>query len=140
MGFARKDADSSVKKTKALPDAGGGSVTSDLIDLGLGAFGDHLGDCELLITAPALDATQLPDSETMTFDVVHGASSVPGSASTLYGSVLTQTGDDSLPGSAADTVRVRLPVDVARYVGVKATSSSGGGDASGDDLTSQLVF
>jgi len=131
--------DSAVCKTKALP-AAAGSVYSDAIDLDHGDRGDFLAAVELLITGPELDATALPATKTVTYDVIQHSTSDLSSGSVLAGSVLVQTGDDSVGGADEDTVRVRLPIDVLEFVGVKATTSAGSGDCSGSDLTGQLVF
>ena len=129
--------DALLKKTKALPN-GAASTTTDAFDLGHRSNGDHLALVELRITAPALGATPLPNAKTMTFDVIHSDASDLGSPSTLYGGVVIQTGAGGV-GDVEKSAQVRLPVDVKRYVGVKATGS-GSGDASGSSFTAELVF
>jgi hypothetical protein len=135
MGYSMKDA--AVKVTKALPN-GAASTTSDAIDLGLGSYGDHVAPVEFKITAPALGATPLPDAKTMKYSIVHSDNADLSGPSTLYTDVITQTGAGGV-GAIAATATVRLPVDVKRYIGVKATGS-GSGDASGSSVTLEGMF
>jgi len=137
MAFAIQDNDSTMVKTKALPDGAATTIT-DGIDLGHGANGDVGGNFELQIEAPALATAALPDTKTMTFDVYHDTAVGFGTEVLLMGSVIVQTGADGA-GAAAVTKQVRLPVDCNRYIRVKATNS-GTGDASGSDMTARLVF
>lgn len=130
-------ADTQLKVTKALPN-GAASTTSDAIDLASGTNGDFLAPCELLISAPALGVTPLPDAKTMKYSVVHSVNADLSSPATLAPDVLTQTGAGGA-GAAAATFRFRLPTDVRRYIGVKATGSASG-DASGSSMTAQLLF
>ena len=137
MGFQLNDDDSAVKVTKALPN-GAATVASDGIDLGHGTKGDFLAACELEIAAPALAVADLANGDTMTYDVYHDTASDFSSETLLMDNVITQTGAGGA-GAAAQTVAVRLPVDVKRYVRVKATNSAAG-DASDKSLTARLRF
>lgn len=139
MGFAKKDNDSQVYKTLALPGAGSTTVATAGIDLKNTARGDFLANVELLIEAPLLAVGELPNSETITYDVYHDTASDFGSESLLMDNVLTQTGAGGA-GAAAAEKRVRFPVDVARYIRVKATSSSGSVDADAKEFSARLVF
>jgi len=126
--------DKSLEQTKALP-ASAGSVYTTAFDLGAGTQ-DFLADCEVQIVAPALGATPLPNSETMKYTVQH--SSDNSSFTDLLPDVLTQTGAAGA-GAATATQHVRLPVDVSRYVRIKATGSSSIGDCSGSSVTARIV-
>lgn len=130
-----KDAKYSV--TTALPN-GAATVASAGQDLDITTNADFQAGVELLIEAPALATADLPDTETMTYDVYHDTASGFGSETLLAGSVLIQTGAGGA-GDAAASVRVALPSDVKRYIRVKATNS-GAGDASDKDMTTSLVF
>jgi len=134
MSFNLKDAQLSV--TKTLPNGAATEVSSG-IDLGITANSDFQANAELLIEGPALATGELPDTETMTYDVYHDSASGFGSEVLLAGSVLVQTGAGGTGASAA-TGRLRLPTTVSRYIRVKATNS-GAGDASGESLTASIV-
>lgn len=129
--------DASLKVTKALPN-GAATIYSDGIDLGHNTTGDHLAKCELLISAPALGATPLPDAKTMKYSVQMDDNSSFSSATVLFADVITQTGAGGA-GAAAATFRLSLPANVERYIRVRAIGSAAG-DASGSSLTAELVF
>lgn len=137
LGMAYSVKDNALMNTKALPN-GANTVAAAGFDLGLTSRGDFVAPCELQIEAPALDATALPNSQTMIYHVYHSDNADFSSESLVVGNVLTQTGADGA-GAAAATKQCRLPVDVKRYVRVKAVKS-GTGDASGSSFVSRLVF
>lgn len=137
MGYAVKDADATMVKTIALPN-GAATVSSAGIDLGISSKGDCGGNFELQIEAPALAFADLGDAATMKYDVYHDTAVAFGSEALLMRDVIVQTGAGGA-GAAAQTVRVRLPNDVNRYVRVKATNSAAG-DASDKSMTVRLVF
>lgn len=137
MALAVRDASTAVTVTKALPN-GAATVVTDGIDLGHGSKGDFLARCELQIEAPALVVGDLANGDTMIYDVYHDTAADFGSEALLLDNVITQTGAGGA-GAAAQTKQVRFPVDVNRYVRVKATNS-GAGDASDKSLTARLVF
>lgn len=122
MGLLLRD--TQLKGTLALPN-GAANVSGAAIDLGHGVSGDFLAQSEFLLSAPALNTTQQPDAKTLIYDVVHSDNSDLSSPSTLYPGVLTQTGAGGA-GAAAATFTFRVPVDVKRYVGIKATGSASG--------------
>jgi len=135
MGLALRD--TQLKVTKALSN-GVGSVYTDSIDLGHGSNGDFLAQVELLISAPALTTGQLGDAATMKYDILHSDSpDLSSGASVLETAAITQTGAGGA-GAVAATKQVRLPVDVKRYVGVKATNSASG-NASAKSVTVELL-
>jgi len=130
--------DAGLINTKALPN-GAAAVNGDGFDLGaLSDRGARLENVELLITAPALDTADLPDTKTMTYKVQHDTASDFGTAATLADAVLVQTGAGGA-GDDAATARFRFPADCNRYVRVVATNS-GTGDASDKSMTTELLF
>jgi hypothetical protein len=135
MALAVKDA--ALKVTKALPN-GAATVYSDGIDLGHGSKGDFLAEVEFKISAPALTTTQQPDAKTLTYTIQHDDAVGFGTVADLYPGVIVQLGAGGA-GAAAATFTARLPVDVKRYVRVKAVGSASG-DASGSSLTFEVLF
>lgn len=129
--------DKLLQVTRALPN-GAANVTSTSIDLGHGANGGNLADHEFLIEAPAVNTTQLPNAQTLIYDVVTSDNADLSSPTTAVTAALTQTGAGGV-GAAAASQRVRLPTDCKRYVGLKCTKS-GAGDASGSEATFSLKF
>lgn len=132
MGFNRRDTE--FITTKALP-ASAGSVNAAGFDVR--PSGDLVADCEMLISAPALTTTELPDTETMSYKVEDSADNI--TFALVADSVLVQTGAGAA-GAVAATQRFRFPTDVKRYVRVTATGSTNIGDCSGKSLTQELLF
>lgn len=137
MGFLMKDA--SLKGTRALPAAASSTVDGAAIDLKHGSYGDFLADCELKLSAPAVNATMAPDTRTFTYSILHSDNSDLSSPSVLYPSVIVQTGAGGV-GAAAATYTVRLPVDVKRYVGARVVSGASTADASSVSATLELLL
>lgn len=133
-GYSVKDI--SLKKTKALPN-GAASTTTDAIDLEIGSRSDFVAPVELLITAPALATGVMGDGKTMKYDVLMSANSDLSSPTVIAKEVLVQTGAGGA-GAATNTARFRLPSNVARYIGAKATGSTTG-DCSGSSMTIELL-
>jgi hypothetical protein len=131
----------------ALPN-GANTVNSPVIDLGSNegipesaaptSEQDYLIRGELLISAPALTASQLPNSQTMTYSVQMCASSGFGSGVQTYSTPLVQTGAASA-GAAAATARVRPASNALRYWRLSVVNS-GSGNASGVSGTMTPVF
>lgn len=132
-GYNKRDAN--LKQTKALH-SGAGSDSITGFDLGLTTKSDFVTPCELLLTAPALTTSALPDAGTMIYTVETDDNSSFSSATNL-GTILTQTGAGGA-GAAAATARWKPPTNVERYIRVKATKS-GTGDASGVSMTVELL-
>lgn len=139
MTYRLEDADSSVKKTKALPN-GADTIYSDAINLGHQSSnpprGEVHGDFEVKISAPVLTTAELPDTKTMKYTVEHsddGTNFVD-----LLPDVLIQTGAGGA-GAAAASDYVRLPSMSKQHIRLQATND-GTGDASGKSATFQLVF
>ena len=130
--------DAAHKVTRALPN-GSANVTSDSIDLGGGTSEDKVSLAELLISAPAMNTTEMPDAKTMKYDIVHSDSSNLADPVTLLAAVITQTGAGGA-GCAAASHRWRPPsTGIKRYVGIKATGSASG-NATTASLTAELLF
>jgi len=130
----RRQEDAALEQDKALPVAAG-SVYTTAFDLGTGTQ-DFVAGAEFRIEAPALAVTPLPNGETMKYSVEHSADN--SSFADLLPDVLTQTGAAGA-GAAAANMNVALPVDVYRYVRVKATGSTSIGNCSASEVTAKLV-
>jgi hypothetical protein len=129
--------DDLLKVTKALP-AGAASTTSDAIDTGKGSRDDHAAHAELLLTYPDLTLVQLPNTKTMTYQIL-GSDNADLSSPSITATLVTQTGltgTDPCPGG---TVRYRPPSNGPRYWGAKATGVATA-DGSGSSMTLQMVF
>ncbi len=135
MGFLLKDAQ--LIATKALP-AGASSVYTDGFDLGHGTKGDHLANVELKISAPLLAVGELANASTMKYSVQMDDDVAFGSPTVIYPDVIVQTGAGGV-GAAAATIQVRLPVDVERYIRVRATNSASD-SAAAKSMTAELLF
>jgi hypothetical protein len=87
---------------------------------------------------------ELPNAATVTYDVEHDDDPAFGTAAALFPAVIVQTGAGGA-GAAAAAWQGRLPVDVKRYVRVKATTADASeqvpvGDCSGKSVSAGLVF
>lgn len=131
--------DALVKNTRALPASASSSVTSTGIDLMNGPNGQFLANADVRVAAPAVNATMAPDTRTFTYDIVHSVNADLSSPATLFSGLIVQTGASSA-GAAAAEIRVRLPTNVRRYIGLKITSGASTGDASAVSATLELCF
>lgn len=129
--------DVTLRSTLSLPN-GAATTTSTAIDLGHGSNGGNFTDNEFLLEVPAVNATQLPNTQTLTYSVVSSASSDLSSPTVHNAAQLVQTGAGGA-GAAAAQVRLRLPSDCKRYVGIKCVKS-GAGDASAATATLRMLF
>ena len=129
--FARNVQDFAHTITRALPTADG-TVTSTDIDLGAGVYKDE--NYELEITIPALNATQLPNADTLTITVQHGAAASPTTMLHVFPVITGST------GHAGSVLRYRFPSNVLQYANVKIVAAGGTGDISGSDATVKLIF
>jgi hypothetical protein len=136
MGYNIRDLQKKV--TKALPSSASGTVHTDAIDTENSARGDFTAALELLISAPALTTTMLPDTKTCTYKIEHDTDSAFGTVADLYPSVIVQTGANS-GGAAAATFRTKLPTNVKRYVRVAITLGSQTTDSSSKTATVELL-
>lgn len=123
--------------TVVLP-VGAVTTTGTAIDLGQTTRGQHLAQCELLIEAPALTVGALPDTKTITYDIISSASSNMSSPTVLVAGLIVQTGAGGV-GAAAATARYRPATNVAQYVAIRATGVATVSAAS-FSTTAALVF
>jgi hypothetical protein len=131
--------DALVKATRALP-ASTTAVTSGAIDTGKGSAGDQVANVDFLLSAPVATITQLPDTKTFTYAVIMSDDADLSSSTTLYPSVIVQTGATG-GSAAAATFRFRIPSTAKRYIGFTVTpSASGTGDASAATATLEVMF
>ncbi len=117
--FGRSDY--ALSESKALPAAASSSVVTDPIDLMHKR--QFLADMELVLKAPALDTTQLPDTRTVTYILETDDNAAFGSPKTIAASFIVQTGAGGV-GAAKTENRTRLPSNVERYVRAKATTGA----------------
>jgi hypothetical protein len=130
--------DALLKVTTALPN-GAATVYSTGIDTGVTPAGTHQGDYEWVLTAPAMNATEMPDSKTMTYSILTDTvAPIDASSTVLMPSVIVQTGASGA-GCAAATYRFKLPSNAGRIVGVRAVGSASG-NATTASLTLEPVF
>jgi len=130
--------DGLLKQTAALA-ASAGATQTTAFDLGESSRGDLVARMELLITAPVLTTTQLPDGKTVTYSVEQSTDNFVSNTVVLADKLLIQTGASGA-GAAAATQRYRPPTNVSRYLRVKATTGAAAGDCSAASLTAELLF
>jgi len=118
--------------TRALPTADG-TVTSTDLDLGAAAPGSSVKDAELVIEVAELSGANLPAADTLTLTVQTGEAVTPTTSANLV-HVITGNGGTI----AAQSVKLRLPSNVGRYVNVKLVAAGGTGDMSAKSATISL--
>ena len=127
--------DATFVKTFALP-ASANTVLSAALDLGSDAFKPEA--IEANISVPALNATMVPDTRTVTVVIETSTTSNFSAVSqTLYSEVFTGAGG---AGIAAVSKLVRLPSNCARYIRGKVVTGASTGDATTISATFQLLF
>jgi hypothetical protein len=135
--------DNNYKLTLALPNAASTTVnTTTGLDTEVSSIGDFLAKAELLITAPALNTTILPDTKTMTYNVIASANSNMAGAVVVGQNALVQTGAGGA-GAAAATGRWRPPTNIGatgRYLGLQEVSGANTTDASSKSGTLEMLF
>lgn len=119
-------------KSKALPN-GAATVATDGIQLHNEASGEFHVDCEIEIAAPVLTTAELPDAQTMIYDIYHDDASDFSGEVLLASAVITQTGAGGA-GDAAETQIYKPHTATKRHIRVKATNS-GAGNASAKSVT-----
>ena len=124
--------DAQLNTALALPN-GAATVTSASIDVGNGAHGDFLAQVQFTLTAPAVNTTQLPDTQTLTYDIYHSPNADQSGSTKLIGGLIVQTGAGGA-GSAGASADFRVPTGIGRYLFYKITKS-GSGNASGVSAT-----
>ena len=135
--------DASMKLSLALPSTANTTVTGNTsIDTEASTLADFVATMELLVGAPALNTTQLPNAATMTYNLVASANANLAGAVVIQSAVIVQTGAGGT-GAAAASQRARLPTNigtVGRYVGLQATGAVSNGNcaASSGTLTAEF--
>lgn len=119
--------DAGRKLTRALGNGAATVYSTPGLDTGKStSLGTQLGDVEYLLSAPAMNATEMPDGKTMIYSILHDdVDPVDASSVVLMPSVITQTGAGGI-GCAAATYRFRLPSDAKRILGFRAVGSASG--------------
>jgi len=133
--------DATLRKSNALPTADGTIYTTGIDLSTLTAKGARLADAELKIDVDDLDATQLPNGDTLTFSVL-GDTVLPidSSSVVVHAAILSMAGADSA-GDGPEHVRYKIPSDFSyRYIGLKAVAAGGTGDISGSNVVTSIVF
>jgi hypothetical protein len=130
--------DATLKVTKALP-TGAAATTTSAIDTGTNTTGTQPKEVELLLTVPSLTLAQLPNTKTMTYDIIMSANSDMSSPTIIFPGVLVQTGVTGTDPTVGNTFRTRLPSNGARYWGALATGVATG-DGSASSMTLEMVF
>lgn len=125
--ITRKLKDALLLQVYALPNAGGGTEASAVIDLG-GVGERRPENFELVAEVPALVVGILPDDETATTEIEMSDAVDFSSGVATLGTVV-QTGAGGT-GAAAVELRVRVPANGSRYVRAKTTLSASAEDAS----------
>ncbi len=125
--------DAELTRTLALPDSGN-SASSQSIDLSA----TEQSEChfQVEIKVPAL--ANLADAKSVTVTLEDSADDAAFAAiDGLAPLVVTGSGGG---GSAADSLRVRLPNTAQRYLRATADVEAAGGDNTADSLTLGLIF
>ena len=129
--------DASLIKSKPLP-AGAGVVVTDPIDTGVStAAGKQAVDVEYAVAIPALAGAQLPDGQSVTYELI-GSASADMASPTAVSAPKAQTGAGGV-GAVSNRLTARLAQDAPRYVAARATKT-GAGDASGASFALEAVF
>jgi len=121
--------DSALQITRALPAAASSTVTSTALDLGHTANGAPLERGEILVSAPAVTTTMVPDTRTMTYNLIASANADLSSPVTVVSGLIVQTGAGGA-GAAAATARYKPASDSLRYYGLQIVSGGSTTDSS----------
>jgi len=127
--------------TRALPAAASSTVNSTSFDLGDAIAGVPFVTTEtinLVVIAPALTTTILPDTRTMTYTVQDSADDSSYAAiGTLAAQVQTGAGG---AGAATATYTFKLPPNTRRYIRLSIASGASTTDASATSAVFELAF
>lgn len=131
-------ADALLQASIALPN-GAATVVSPAIDLQvLDGSSEFQAQTELRVAVPALTVTQLPNTQTMTYDVIESANADLSSPVVVAAGVFVQTGSGGA-GAVVGSFRYRPASNASRYLGYRATNS-GSGNCSSVSAVGNLVF
>lgn len=135
--FARNIVDATYYTTFALPSSASSS-TNQTTPFDLGADTLKPENVEAEISVPALSATIVPDTRTVTLIIeTCAATNFSSIDQTLYSEAFAGAGG---AGIGAKTKRVRLPSNCARYVRAKVTFGASTTDGSAVSATFKLLF
>ena len=119
-----------MKKTIALPNAGGGTVYSAGVELGvLTARGASETASEFVVTAPALTVVMLPDGETCKYSIQRATDAAFSSPEMFAADVLVQTGAGAA-GAAAASARIGVPTNHLAFYRLRIVLSPGAANSS----------
>ena len=119
---AQNRQDASLSVDRALPTADGNVTSADIV-IGTAGFPQAEG-FSMGVRLPDLTSTHLPNADTLTVELLNGASATP----TTDIATRVVTGDGST--AAAQTVRLGVPRDAGSYFAIKMTAAGGTGDMS----------
>jgi hypothetical protein len=133
--------DASLISEDALP-ASTGAANGTALDLGtLSDISARVAPMEMLLSAPVLNATLLPNGCTCTYKIEVSNASNFATNTTLIAAAITQTGAN---GAAASTYRFKIPSDCKRYIRAVATTADNGNTAAGNcaakKMTLEMLF
>ena len=114
--------DAAASASVVLP-VGATTTTSGSIDTGNSPTGDFVADVEFDISIPALTATEIPDDELISYDLIVSNNSDLSSPAFLYPGLVVQLGAGGA-GAEAASYRARLPNAIPRYIGLQATGTA----------------
>lgn len=130
--------DANLSKVIALP-AADGTVNTATVDLGAHAAGEMHAEHEVEILCPVLTTTELPNADTMTYELRDSADDSTFIALETGQITALQTGGGGA-GAAAIAIRAKLPSTVRRYIRLYATGAGTIGDCSGKNAELRLKF
>ena len=129
--------DANLQITTPLPN-GAATVVSASIDTGKSTTaGKQLAEFEFALTAPALTTGQLPDGQTITYDILGSANADLSSPIVLSAGAIVQTGAAGA-GAATAVRRHRLSTVAPRYTGHRIVKT-GAADASAAKALFEVV-
>ena len=133
--YSRNVVDADLLKTRALP-SNGTTVYSDSIDLEFNREdGVFLAEADVIVNAPAVTTTQLPDAKTFTYKLQE---SDDDSTFTDVATLGTQTGAGGAGADAKDFIG-SIGSTTGRYIRL-AILNSGTGNASTVNASFKLAF
>lgn len=115
--------DVALQVTRALPNAATTVKPAAGLDIGPITSQGQFAPCiegELLLEAPALTVTELPNAATVIYDIIESANADLSSSTIVAKAAITQTGSGGA-GAVAATFRHRPKIGSARYLGFQAT-------------------
>ena len=136
MPLERRLQDASLTQPFALPSSTSPTNAAGL-NLPVSPRSDFAAEVDFLVTAPALNATQLPNAATMTYSVQTDTTAAFASPTTVIEVLGVQIGVSSA-GAAGSSMRFRLQSGTQPFVRAVATGS-GNGDCSGQSATFQIL-